>query len=97
MKRTMLAVVFLVACVSPSRSAIIEIPLPELIGEYSGESGATRTASVVLPMIPSVINGVSLRIGGTSTLGEVICQIHVGENQGALPLTDCRVIGSRLL
>lgn len=73
MRRTSIVVLGLVLATA-TRAEIIEVPVPELAGAY-GENGAVRSATVILPMQPAVINGVSLHVAGNSTLGEAICLI----------------------
>lgn len=71
--KTSVVIFSLLLCATPAASEIIEIPVPNLLGSYAGE-GDSRTTTVVLPMQPTAINSVSLRIGGTALLGEVMCE-----------------------
>lgn len=63
-----------------AHATVIEIPLPGLLGLYPlDESHATRTVTVVLPQIPTVIHGASFRIAGTAVLGSADCD-EFGDN-----------------
>jgi hypothetical protein len=58
----------------PSHAAVMEIPLPALLGTYPIDAQhAERTASLVLPSLPAVIYGASLRISGTTVTGTITC------------------------
>jgi hypothetical protein len=62
-----------------SHAAVIEIPLPALLGSYQNTA---RSATIVLPAQPSVIYGASLRVSGSTVLGQLDC---FGEPPGIQP------------
>lgn len=58
-----------------SPAETIEVPLPELHGPYPLGGGlAERYTEFQLPQVPTAINGAWLRLGGTLTVGELICE-----------------------
>ncbi len=66
------AVTVCCVAVAPTRATVVEVPLPELIGTYES-TGTSHTVPFVLPVIPSAIYSVSIRITGVSTLGVAQC------------------------
>lgn len=77
MSSRMLAIVALGAMLigANAGATTIEISLPGLLGEYPLDgSNATRTTTFVLPEIPAAIDGVSLRVAGTTEVGELLCE-----------------------
>jgi len=65
----------------PAAATVIEVPIPGLTGVYL-ENGlpepSSKTATVQLPALPSVIHGVSLRVHGTTALGLFSCDTQYG-------------------
>lgn len=56
-------------------AVIVEVPLPALQGTYgwSSPSAGSRTAAFTLPHTPSVIHSVSIRLRGSTTVGQIDC------------------------
>jgi len=77
MLRTVLvAIAVLFLCAASSFAAVIEVPVPELLGHYPPSSTeSSRSTTVKLPAIPTVIHGVSLRISGTQAMGHLVCPL----------------------
>jgi len=68
--RILLFVFALFAFVEPAAAVVVEVPVPELVGSYVHEG---RTATVHVPVLPSAIHGVSLRLVGTTALATFAC------------------------
>ena len=56
-------------------AVVVEVPLPALQGTYdwSSPSSWSRTAAFTLPSTPSVIHSVSIRLRGSTTVGQIDC------------------------
>jgi hypothetical protein len=71
---------FLLLCLSvftagaATHASIVEIPLPQLHGSYTMEGVHSRTASVVLDPAPTIVRAVWIRLCGTATVEDYICQ-----------------------
>jgi hypothetical protein len=76
MSRISFAMMSLLLLASSARALTVEIQVPGLIGPYPiSPSVTTRSTSVKLPAIPTVINSVSLRITGTQAMGHLVCPL----------------------
>jgi hypothetical protein len=76
MLRTAFATITLLFLAASARATVIEVPVPGLLGPYPPSStDYTRTTSIKLPAIPTVIHGVSLRISGTQAMGHLVCPL----------------------
>ena len=67
---------FLCLCmlVMSAGAAVVEIPLPGLLGTYPvSETSQTRTVSFLLPAPPLSIQGAWFRIAGTTEVGTILC------------------------
>jgi hypothetical protein len=74
MRSATVAILFALFAASAS-AAVLEVPVPGLTGHYFRES---RQVTVHLPVVPSVIHGVSIRIRGTSTRSSWSCDGSAG-------------------
>jgi hypothetical protein len=76
MRGIFLITVLLASALSQTVPAeVVEVPLPELRGRYYTEDTVTRYAAVQMNPAPLSIAGVSIRITGTHTLGEIMCEV----------------------
>ena len=74
MSRAGLAITaFLSLFAASAHATVIEIPLPSLLGSYP-ETADSRTVTFQLPAPPTVIHGVSIRIGATHVVGSIVCE-----------------------
>lgn len=56
-----------------ANAAVVEVPLPGLLGPY-GEGSPGRTVAIHLPDPPGLIHSASLRISGTQVTGSIVCE-----------------------
>jgi hypothetical protein len=73
-KTLLLAVIAWLGSAMGARAELLEVALPALLGLYPVSPGEfARTATIVLPKLPQVIHGCSLRIAATGTIGVANC------------------------
>jgi hypothetical protein len=69
MRRSWFLVAISLCCVSRwAAGEVVEIPLPELTGQYINYELNRRTCSFELSKAPTVVHGASLRLVGTATV-----------------------------
>ena len=79
MRAFLLIIVLMALALSTSAPAkVVEVPLPELRGRYYPGDTTTRYASFQMDPAPLSIAGVSIRLTGTHTLGEIWCETTAG-------------------
>jgi len=79
-RATIFSLLLLFAATAASAD-VFQIPLPEVLGTYSG----ARTATFHLPGIPAVVRGASLHLVGTTEVGVVTCDDYPGPSQHPWP------------
>jgi hypothetical protein len=66
------------ACSESAPAEVVELQLPELRGLYSTEDTVTRYSSFQMETVLLSIARVSIRITGTVTVGEIMCENGAG-------------------
>jgi hypothetical protein len=70
-----LPLLFLLAAPVAARAEVFLVPLPGLTGTYDSGGPVRRTVSFQLPGTPAVVRGVSLRVVGSSVVGQLNCSM----------------------
>jgi hypothetical protein len=85
---TILTALLLVGATA-ARAEVFQIPLPEVLGTYSG----ARTATFHLPGIPAVVRGASLHLVGTTEVGILFCDDYPAPTQHPwFTQTSCQML-----
>ena len=67
-----LAVLVGLCLAMPAGGAAVELPLPDLVGEYA-PSANERVVMIQLPALPEAIHGAWLRLSGVAEVAQIAC------------------------
>jgi hypothetical protein len=83
MKKSIALAILILFLAARALAVVIEIPLPELLGNYQNTQ---HTVTLQLPAPPAVIHSASFRVSGTTTQGVLYCDDQDPPSQSPLPL-----------